>query len=359
VNSGVLATSTIAVSVALYGVLLWYMPQLTRGELYFAVTVPSSFRDTPDARSTLQQYRLQISVVTVILAVLTFMLGRLNPLLTQMTMYGETVASLVFFLHARRVTLPHAVEPTTVREASLNERPRIVPGGLPALAGPFAIMIAAAAYAWMHAGELPARIPVHFDMQWRPDGWADRTPVTLFAPLFVGFTTVLVIAISVYGLGHWVRAVYSGGALAAREVRYRRVIAAVLLASAYVVAVELAFITLLPFYLKLHLSAGFGLTIGFAPIVFATVVVVALVRFGPGPGSAPAALGSAPIGDRTPDRYWRLGIFYINPGDPAILVEKRFGLGYTFNFGHVVSWVLVIIPIALAALIPFVLHHSS
>jgi len=37
---------------------------------------------------------------------------------------------------------------------------------------------------------------------------------------------------------------------------------------------------------------------------------------------------------RGDDRYWYGGFFYNNPDDPAILVPKRFGLGWTVNFGH-------------------------
>jgi uncharacterized membrane protein len=358
VNSAAFATSTTGTAIALYGVLLWFMPQLTRRDLYFAVTVPPSFRDTPGARRTLLHYRLLICAVFVLLAAITIVYGRVNPRVMLLTLFAGLIASLIAFLHARRLTLPHAVEPTPVREASLGERPGIIPGGLPAIAGPFVIIAAAAAYLWIHAGELPARIPVHFDLRWQPDGWAARTPATLFAPLFIGCGTLVAIAFSLYGLGHRVRAVYSGGVLGARELRQRRVTAAILLVTAYIVASELAFFALLPFYQRFHLTPGIALVIGFAPLVLAVAATILLVRFGQNGSSAPAAVDAPPIGDRTPDRYWRLGIFYINPDDPAILVEKRFGLGYTFNFGHVVSWLVVCVPlvITLAAL---VLHRTS
>ena len=37
---------------------------------------------------------------------------------------------------------------------------------------------------------------------------------------------------------------------------------------------------------------------------------------------------------RDDDRYWYAGFFYNNPDDPALFVPKRFGLGWTLNFGH-------------------------
>jgi uncharacterized membrane protein len=37
---------------------------------------------------------------------------------------------------------------------------------------------------------------------------------------------------------------------------------------------------------------------------------------------------------RDDDRYWSAGLLYNNPDDPAVFVPKRFGLGWTVNFGH-------------------------
>jgi uncharacterized membrane protein len=37
---------------------------------------------------------------------------------------------------------------------------------------------------------------------------------------------------------------------------------------------------------------------------------------------------------RDDDQYWSGGFFYNNPDDPAVFVPKRFGLGWTLNFGH-------------------------
>ncbi len=34
------------------------------------------------------------------------------------------------------------------------------------------------------------------------------------------------------------------------------------------------------------------------------------------------------------DARWVMGMFYVNRNDPSILVEKRFGIGYAFNWGN-------------------------
>ena len=45
-------------------------------------------------------------------------------------------------------------------------------------------------------------------------------------------------------------------------------------------------------------------------------------------------------GGRPPDDKWK-GVFYSNPDDPAVLVAKRYGIGYTLNFGNPWSWVVL------------------
>jgi len=34
---------------------------------------------------------------------------------------------------------------------------------------------------------------------------------------------------------------------------------------------------------------------------------------------------------------WR-GLFYVNPSDPRLIVPRRSGLGWTFNFARPVAW---------------------
>jgi uncharacterized membrane protein len=48
-------------------------------------------------------------------------------------------------------------------------------------------------------------------------------------------------------------------------------------------------------------------------------------------------------------------MIYYNPADPAIFVEKRFGMGYTMNFANPWSWVLMAGLLATVAAAPFVL----
>jgi hypothetical protein len=53
-------TFTIGGIAILNAVLFWFMPRLTRRDLYFAVTVAPAFRDEPEGRSILRRYRAEL-----------------------------------------------------------------------------------------------------------------------------------------------------------------------------------------------------------------------------------------------------------------------------------------------------------
>jgi uncharacterized membrane protein len=52
--------------------------------------------------------------------------------------------------------------------------------------------------------------------------------------------------------------------------------------------------------------------------------------------------------------FYRWGVFYVNPEDPRLLVEKRYGIGLTLNFAHRRSWLvlgLALVPVPVLLLV--------
>ena len=46
---------------------------------------------------------------------------------------------------------------------------------------------------------------------------------------------------------------------------------------------------------------------------------------------------------RDDDRFYKIGLFYYNKQDPAIMIQKRVGIGYDLNYGNPISKILAII----------------
>ncbi len=56
--------------------------------------------------------------------------------------------------------------------------------------------------------------------------------------------------------------------------------------------------------------------------------------------------------------HYRLGgRIYINPEDPLLWVEKRFGIGWTLNFGNRWSWPVLALLLAPVLLLPVLLFR--
>lgn len=86
------------------------------------------------------------------------------------------------------------------------------------------------------------------------------------------------------------------------------------------------------------------------PELIAVAVTVVLMRLGQGGSRLASAqrlepAATKPVGDRTEDRFWKLGVFYRNRNDPSVMVEKRFGLGYTVNFAYPAAWAILLLPV--------------
>lgn len=66
---------------------------------------------------------------------------------------------------------------------------------------------------------------------------------------------------------------------------------------------------------------------------------------------------------RDDDRYWYGGFFYSNPDDPALFVEKRYGLGWTLNFGHpqarLVLIVSLLLPLVFGVILPVLISGAA
>jgi len=93
-------------------------------------------------------------------------------------------------------------------------------------------------------------------------------------------------------------------------------------------SMQLTFIGIMPQSLSLWLPLGAAGAIVIAAIVLA---------INTGQSGSRISLGKTTDGKiirRDDDKYWKYGAFYVNKQDPALFVEKRFGVGFTINFGR-------------------------
>jgi uncharacterized membrane protein len=321
-------------------------PYLTRREIFFGVTVPPGFRDGPVGRSVSRRYAAEVWLLALVATALVATTPM--PLVSGPMLLAQTIGASVAFVHARNKVRPHAVAPATVREAAIGPRPGL-PGGLIAQLGPFLILFGAAAYLGLNWEDVPARFPTHWNLAGKPDGWTTKSVAGVFRGLSIGLAACSMTLFTSYAVLHWTRLPRVTGmdGHQGRRVRYVNLVA--MLAWAYLIAMLLAWTSVVPMFAtetgQLRLPLLFRVA-PFAVIIAGTLAIRVMRR--------EAASDGPPIGDTTPDSCWRFGRLYFNRADPALFVEKRMGLGYTLNLGNPVSWLVVIVA-ATALSIPLLL----
>ena len=310
--------------ISVLGVLFHFIPNWMRPELFFAVTVDPAFRRTREAANILHWYRIPLWIgtfgaIALIAATGFAACGLVAP-----------AGFLGGFLLAHRRTLPHAVEPSPILEVDLAAPVETFPGGTVSALPPFIALAALALWANSHWADLPARIPIHWSFH-GPDRFADRTASNVYGLISLDAVSCLVLLSIAWGIVNWSRRIFTNGPSGAYERRFRRINAQMLIAFSYWAAAQGWIALSLPGVLTPWTGVAF-IAIVVTTLAFLSYYVMLMVR---------AARSGSPIGDRTPDSCWKLGIFYINPSDPSLWIAKRFGIGYTLNFGNRWSWALL------------------
>jgi uncharacterized membrane protein len=328
--------------VLLVGLLLHWVPLWRRHDLWFGVTVAPDFSDTPQARLVLRRYRRWVWLLTVVAVACVLAAGPLHAsVLMAAAPIIQAVGAAAAFAVVRRSVLPFAARLPAIRSAPLQPTREGLPGGIVSLLVPLAMFAATALYLHAEWLGIPARFPAHWNIEGTPDRWADRSWRAVYGPLLTGGLVISFMFLVAEAIVHR----SPRGRIAGTEAwtaRFRRANLMLLVAAVWVVTATICFISLLP------LLTGGGqpaLIAGLVPLVLTASLapfVVQLVRLTRDPTSA---------SDGTPDKCWKLGQIYINPSDPALVVEKRFGLGYTLNFGNRALWWILMAAVLVFALV--------
>ena len=341
--------------VALIGLLSLLTPLLTPKTVQFGVRVPAEHAADPVVAVARRTYWAGMVAVTVVAVLVGLFVGSPGAA-TVAAVLVELVGSVAVYLVARSQVADAKQDgrwfdgrtQVTVTDTTLRTRPEPFPwlGTLPAVA----VTVGTAVLGAIRYPRMPERLVSHYDAGGHPTSYTDKTFVSAFALVFVqiGITALIVALTRITARG---KANLDAQDPHAAE-RHRRFVAAMarcLLVLAAAVDLTMFFAALAMW--NLMSSTGFFPVLLMAPILLATagLTVVAVrvgqggsrLRFdgddsGSGSGGRSGSGGQASGGavNRDDDRFWKLGLIYVNRDDPALFVQKRFGVGWTVNFAR-------------------------
>jgi uncharacterized membrane protein len=283
------------------GAVMLLVPHFQPRRYFFAITVAPDFRNSEPARRAMGQYHAAVAAATFAAFLLAFSpAGPFAPVLV-------LVAALAAFFYERSRIRPYAAP-------SGPPSPHVDSGHLPrwtAIAAiPYAVFVLIATYLRAHWDEIPARFPIHWGLHGEPNGWAVKSVRGVYGPLLFGAGLCLLMLL--LGLGTF---------FGSRPSRMRRPMLGILISATFVMAYAFSMVALLPL-----------VRVGPLALMLPVLAYVAAVI------AWSFHLNAGNEGEDTPDACWTGGAIYYNPADPAIFVQKRFGVGYTINFGNHRSW---------------------
>lgn len=349
---------TIAVTLVVVAAIMMVLPALMPPTLPLGVSVPVERRDEPVIRAARRRYRLLIGAAWVLAIIVLVALAALSPVVASLiSVLVFVVGSAVAYIVARQgiVRAKHEGQWYKDVPVRLVGSVTVDPVQIPVPTGWFAaslmvLAIAAAVGIGVYAS-LPQRIPTHWGVGGAPDRYVVKGVWSVFAPVIIG----VIVAVGLFALSFVnrvapVRGVAGAGgeanALRARAIRaaLSRLVGHIMFVIALTVSWLAVTAWLIP-DLRWAVTAG---TIGLL-VLIALVLLRFLLRWwrlvGSGAPRTPGEGSSADAPDD--DRFWKAGIFYVNPDDPALTVQRRFGVGWTINLGHPAGVVIGVVVLAL------------
>lgn len=338
------------VPVLLIGVMMCLMPAFTQPTLQFGVRLPRERVGAPVIRRERRAYQWRTAGLAVAaVAAVGFTAG--SVWLTPVVVLLELVAGVGFFWMAReRITAVKREEgwfdglrQTVAVDTGWRTEPQRFPVMwlLPAVA----VVIATAVVGIVRYPGLPTRLAVHFSASGAADGWAHKSVWSAFSMVGGQILTTALIA-GLLLLVHRSRPDTDAADVAGSTSRYRTFLGT--MGRALLVCAAMADISLMlsAFTVwRIYRLTGSAAALTILPaVVGGLALVIVSLRMGQA-GSRLGGAGDAATTDRVnrdDDRYWKAGLFYVNREDPAVMVGKRFGIGWTINFGNPKAWLLTL-----------------
>ena len=338
--------------VALVGVTLAATPYLMPPTECFTVTVPPSAKRDPRVRAVYRSYLLGVGVLTLAGVLATaLMLPHASDGVAAVTISCAVlvplVASFALMLRARaRVQALKQAEGWVaegMRSAALigdGSVPQPVPLAWELLH--LVVVAALAAFVLAAYDRLPAQLPLHADLGGSVTDYAAQSLRVALFPILEAAFLGIVFAFCHWGILNSKRpvdpAAPATSALAYGQ--FARAQSLVLLVGGLALNAGTAAAFLLSWLGIVTLGAAGTLVIGMATVFVAAEVWIS-VRLGQSGGRVASELRATDGVGRDDDRLYKLGVFYVNPSDPSVWVPKRFGVGWTLNFGRPLSWGII------------------
>ena len=345
----------------LIGGIFLILPRVTRKGLLFGAYVGEEFAEGDGARRLVRHWYFSCVVLIIVSLVIGLGISLAgwpiagNLICTAILLVAGLGLYLRMYYTAREMAPPAASRQAETAVAPLEQgEPKGT--GLAKLALGICILasLASAVYATVSYEAMPQRVPIHFGLSGEPDQWAAKSYVSVMLVPSLNLVISPFLALMALLTANAKRSVRggSGGRSAEAQLAFRAAVANLLSGTALFICLLLSFLSVQTIRVGLSEIGSLGtgtLWIAAAMVIFLLAALIRIItKYGQGGALIEEGSVEAPLTNGLADNTrWVWGVFYVNKDDPSILVEKRFGIGYTINFGNWIAVAIVFTPLVM------------
>jgi uncharacterized membrane protein len=271
--------------------------------------------------------------------------------------------SLYFYFHMKVTTLKREKQwfkdrkQVKVSELNLRTRDEMLPWIVYVV--PMVITVGLMVFTLVNYNNLPDQIPTHWGPDGKPDSFTTKTYLSaLTLPLVLLVMNAMFLGINELTRNSGIK--LSAGNIKAsrvRQLRLRKYTSWLLFFISILISMLFTFLQ----FNTLYENSVSDLLIITMPLAFSALVFIGTVLMAIKVGKKDSDLdvevideGTGDVINADDDQYWKGGLFYFNPEDPSIFVEKRFGVGWTLNFARPLGYLILVGPLLVIVIITLI-----
>ncbi|WP_102346279.1 DUF1648 domain-containing protein [Bacillus sp. Marseille-P3661] len=343
------------------------VPYLVKRSVIFGVTIPEQHLNNQKLTTYKKRYALMVSLLSA-LVLTCYLIWALinNPTEEQTVLVGIFIQfgiilfslSLYFYFHGKTQQLKkdnkwvENLKQMKITDLSVRAQDEMLPWYVYFV--PILISVGVVGYTILNYDLLPNQIPTHWGINGEADAFTKKTPLSAVQmPLTLLAIQIMFLALHVGKKKSGIKlSATSTNASRIRQLTLRKYSSWLMFIISILVTAMFSIFQLR----TIHPDLFAGTMVAATPLFFLVVVLSATIAFSVKVGrSDKLNIDEAKenITDYDEDDNWIGGLIYFNKNDPSILVEKRFGIGWTLNFANSIGYLIILIPLIVILLISF------
>lgn len=348
---------------------LMFTPYLTRKTESFGVSIPEEIYDSPELKAMRKQYVINSGILSAIVMALILVSSILfgNDENVISVLFSILIALYLFFSFLIYLKFHQKMKKRKEKENWTKEKSqqvyvdfsfrkqKLTYSNLWFIFS-FILSFATIVLTFVFYERIPNQIPIQYNFEGDIVNWTEKSyRSVLIFPIMQLYLTLLFLFINTM-ISRAKQQINSANPEESKKqnIIFRRRWSLYLIVSGTALVVMFSFIQF-SFIFPVNETLILVFPLGLSLFMILGAIILSITT---GQGGSRVKIGkdiNGSVIDRDDDRYWKFGQFYFNPDDPALFLEKRFGIGWTFNTARPLAWIIFVAVIGLAIGIPLLL----